>query len=376
MIDMIKDLGNPYEASLNNELIDRTYDKELVEYVLNVFRNLESTGFVKLLDDYTIEYDESKIDYYKYITSRKKRKKKDAKKKYHFIKDNRVFELTMRFRVEVNGVVRYVKRSILLPKRDKNNYYFLKGKRYFLIYQLVDSSTYVVKDGLVFKSLQPIPVNYRKATIKEIFSEKEYTFNVFYMKVFRRSISVLLFYFCKMGFAKTLTYYMVDRIISVISNEDLPEEPDKDCYYFNANKHVVLVVNKHFFDNFDYIKAMVGMLAECFAPKTHIEDIVTKDYWLGQLGSLYTKNTDKMMDSGKSTMRFFERLLDLTSKDVLKINQVNKISIYSIVRWMVQNFPELRQKNNLDLSTKRLRLGECIASLLSMRIGESVDFCA
>jgi hypothetical protein len=176
-----------------------------------------------------------------------------------------------------------------------------------------------------------------------------------------------------MGFAKTLTYYMVDRIISVISNEDLPEEPDKDCYYFNANKHVVLVVNKHFFDNFDYIKAMVGMLAECFAPKTHIEDIVTKDYWLGQLGSLYTKNTDKMMDSGKSTMRFFERLLDLTSKDVLKINQVNKISIYSIVRWMVQNFPELRQKNNLDLSTKRLRLGECIASLLSMRIGESVN---
>ena len=115
------------------------------------------------------------------------------------------------------------------------------------------------------------------------------------------------------------------------------------------------------------------MLGECFAPKTHIEDIVTKDYWLGQLGSLYTKNTDKMMDSGKSTMRFFERLLDLTSKDVLKINQVNKISIYSIVRWMVQNFPELRQKNNLDLSTKRLRLGECIASLLSMRIGESVN---
>lgn len=40
---------------------------------------------------------------------------------------------------------------------------------------------------------------------------------------------------------------------------------------------------------------------------------------------------------------------------------------------MVQNFPELRQKNNLDLSTKRLRLGECVASLLSLRLGDSVN---
>ena len=40
---------------------------------------------------------------------------------------------------------------------------------------------------------------------------------------------------------------------------------------------------------------------------------------------------------------------------------------------MCQNFPELRQKNNLDLSTKRLRLGECIASLLSLRLGDSVN---
>lgn len=40
---------------------------------------------------------------------------------------------------------------------------------------------------------------------------------------------------------------------------------------------------------------------------------------------------------------------------------------------MVQNFVELRRKNNLDLSTKRLRLNEYIASMLSIRIGESVS---
>lgn len=373
MLGMIKDLGNPYEDELNVDLIDRKYDKELVEYVINVFKNLNSTGMITLLPDYTVEYDESKIDYYKYITSRKKKKKKDARTKYHFIKDNRVFELTMRFRLEVNGEVKYITRSILLPKRDRNNYYFLKGKRYFLMYQLVDSSTYVVKDGLVFKSLMPITVNFKKTTMKELISGEEYSFNTFYMKVFQRHISVLLFYFCKIGFYDTLKYFKVDEIIGLVDAKEIPEH-DNVNLYFTANKHVALKVNAHFFHTFDYVKAMTAMIGECFAAKTNFNDLPIRHYWLEQLGSLYTKNVHKMADSGRSTMRFFERLLDITSKDVLKVNKINKMTIYSVVRWIVMNFVELRQKNNLDLSTKRLRLGECISSLLSMRLGESVKF--
>ena len=41
---------------------------------------------------------------------------------------------------------------------------------------------------------------------------------------------------------------------------------------------------------------------------------------------------------------------------------------------MVQNFAELRKKNNLDLSTKRLRLNEYVASMLSLKLGESVNY--
>ena len=40
---------------------------------------------------------------------------------------------------------------------------------------------------------------------------------------------------------------------------------------------------------------------------------------------------------------------------------------------MIQNYPALRQKNNLDLTNKRLRLNEYVASLLSLRLGESVN---
>jgi hypothetical protein len=315
--------------------------------------------------------DESKIDYYKYITSRKKTRKKNKNTKYHFIKDNRVFELTMFFKLEVHGEVKFIKKSILLPKKDRNNYYMLKGKRYFLLYQLVDSSTYVVKEGLVFKSLMPITVNFRTSTIKEL-RGTEYTFTSFYMKLFKRQISVLLFYFSKLGFYSSLRYFIVDQFITPVEPKSVDLD-DTEHLYFNANRYVVLKVNKEFFDRFDYVKAMVAMVIECFAPKTNFDNLDNHNYWIEQLGSLYTKTPYKMHESGRSTIVFFERLLDLTSKDSLKVSEVNKLSIYSVVRWMICNFAELRQKNNLDLSTKRLRLNEYIASLLSIRIGESVS---
>lgn len=327
MKKFLKHFKNKNEDRLNLKLIKREHDKGLVEYVLNVFRSLSTTGMIKLVD-YKIEMDESKIDYSRYITSRKKKKKKDANIKYHFIKSNRVFELTMMFRVEVNGEVKFVTKSILLPKKDSNNYYMLKGKKYFLLYQLVDSSTYVVKEGLVFKSLMPIVVNFKTVTMKDL-KGIEYTFSSFYMKVFKRNIAVLLFYFSKVGFQHTLTYFMVDKLISMVDPKSVDLD-DPDHLYFNANRHVVIKVNKHFFDKFDYVKAMVAMIEECFVSKTDFNNLENRNYWIEQLGSLYTKTPHKMIESGKSTIVFFERLLDLTSKEVLKISEVNKISVYSI----------------------------------------------
>lgn len=327
MRKFLKSFKNENEDRLNLKLINREYDKELVEYVVNVFKSLQSTGMIRLID-YTLEKDESKIDYSKYITSRKKKRKKDGNVKYHFIKENRVMELTMNFRIDVNNETAHVTKSILLPKKDKNNYYMLKGKKYFLLYQMVDSSTYVVKEGLVFKSLMPIVINFRSSTLKDI-SGNEYNFSSFYMKVFKRDISVFLFYFSKLGFRNTLTYFTLDKIIKIIPPDKVVKE-DSDVIFFPINKNMVLVVSKHFFDNFKYVQACVGMIIECFTSKTTFLNIDSNDYWTEQIGALYTKTSYKMIESGRSTIVFFERLLDLTSKDSLKVSDINKISIYSV----------------------------------------------
>jgi hypothetical protein len=107
--------------------------------------------------------------------------------------------------------------------------------------------------------------------------------------------------------------------------------------------------------------------------KTTIDNLEDRYYWTQRLGSLYTTTSYKLYDSGKSTITFFERLLDITTQKKLKVSAINKLSIYSVVKWMVQNFTALKKKDNLDLNNKRLRLYEYVAALLSKRVGEGIN---
>lgn len=372
MKKFISTFKNVNEDKLNMKLIHREYEDDLVDFVVNVFKSLEAIRSIQFID-YQVEYDESKIDINKYVTSRKKKRKKDAHIKYQYIKSDRVFELTMRFHIE--GIdnnefkSKIITRSILLPKKDHNNYMTLKDKKYFLLYQLVDNSTYVSKNGITLKSLMPIVVNTRHSQLTDVTGE---TFDIvsYYLGMFKRELPAFIFYFAKVGFSATMTYFAVDRIIDAVS-EPYPE--DTEHYYFKANKHIYLKVNKHFFDTFQYIRAVTVMIKDCIGTRTQMDDIESIDYWTEHLGGLFTKTAHKMRESGNSTIMFFERLLDVTTKNILKISDINKQSIYSIVKWMIQNFAELKQKNNMDLSTKRLRLNEYIASMLSIRLGESVN---
>ena len=96
-------------------------------------------------------------------------------------------------------------------------------------------------------------------------------------------------------------------------------------------------------------------------------------HWTQRIGGLYTNTSYKLYDSGKSTITFFERLLDITTQSKLKLSKINKLSIYSVIKWIVQNYIELKKKDNLDLDNKRLRLYEYIAAILSKRVNEGIN---
>ena len=369
MKKFIHNFENSEEKNLNIALIKRQSEEDLITFIVDIYKSLEVTQYVTFID-YKVIYDESKIDFNKYITTRKKIKKKDKNLKHQYIHPDRCIELVLKFQIHVKEDSAIIQKSILIPKLDEDNYYTIRGKRYFLLYQLVDNSTYTSRNGLTLKSLMPICINKKMDKLIDV-DGNSYDIPYYYVNLFKREIETFLFYFSKAGFGSTMEYFVVNEFIKILPYK--VEANDEDNYYFVLNKNLTMQVDKYFFDKYLYVQSMALMVKRCIVPKTTYEQLESRQYWTQRLGSLYTTTNYKLYESGRSTIAFFERLLDITTQKKLKVSPANKISVYAVVKWMVQNYIELKKKDNLDLDNKRLRLYEYVAALLSKRVGESIN---
>jgi hypothetical protein len=369
MKKFIRQFENDESENINISLIKRNGEEPLITFIVDIFKSLEITNYITLLD-YKVLPDESRIDFNKYITTRKKVKKKDMNVRYQYIHPDRCVELILTFKIHVKGEEAIVQKNILVPKLDENNYFIIRGKRYFLLYQLVDNSTYTSRNGLTLKSLMPICINKEMDKLVDV-EGNSYDIPYYYINAFQREIETFLFYFCKSGFRDTMKYFSIDKLIVLVP---FKEEQNSDQYYFfTINNNMTLGVNRYFFDKYLYVQSMALMIKRCMNNRTTIENLEDQKYWMERLGSLYTTTSYTMYESGKSTVAFFERLLDITTQKKLKISDINKVSVYSVIKWMVQNYIDLKKKDNLDLDNKRLRLNEYVAALLSKRMGESIN---
>ena len=62
-----------------------------------------------------------------------------------------------------------------------------------------------------------------------------------------------------------------------------------------------------------------------------------------------------------------------TTKKNVKIHEYHRQDIYTLLRWMCQEFTTLRLKDNLSLDNKRLRCNEVISSLLTLEFSKRLN---
>lgn len=366
MKNFIKEYQNPNESNLNFGLMDRDYDDDLIEHIVASCKSLEVLKYVKFLG-YDYVQDERKIDINDYIMTRKKQKKGEVSK-YMFLKDSRYAELKLKFKLNCRDKTETLTKKLLIPVPDRDGYYTIKGNKYFLMYQLVDASTYTTSQNLTLKSLMPVSVKRNSKEYKDSTGELHVapTYSIY---VFRKEIDILLFYFAKTGVKKALEYFSVDKVIRFVDSERDPE----NNMYFTISSKIMLEVNKHFFLKHQYVRSMTFMILNIVTNRLTFDMLEDKDYWVERIGSLNATNVYNYREKGLNTLTFFDRMLDETTKKILKLHGHNKKNIYSVVRWMIQNFNELRKKDNLDLTNKRLRCNEYIASLLTKAFSDRVN---
>ena len=357
--------SNPNSNRLNYGLINKEYDKPLIEYINDSAKSLEVIKNIQFLGSRFVKY-ESEIDMNKYEKRRKVDNKNKEEIKYTSIEDSRVGELILKFKITFKGKSEIIEKPILVPLPDEYGYYQIKGKKYILMYQLVDASTYVTKNSVVLKSIMPIFLT-RKPFTKKDTEGYEYTCPIYSTKVFKNDITIMYFYFAKIGLTKSLRYFSVNHYIGV-SNE---KKDTEHFIYFQISQGFYLKVKRNAFNDSQYIRSVTFMILNVCNSKVNINNMDCRQLWIEKIGNIFSVSTNHY-EKGKNILVFFDRMLDETTKSNLRIDPKYKKSMYSILLYMFQNFNELKKKDNMDMENKRLRDSEYIASLLNKELSKRI----
>lgn len=376
---LIKDYNDKYREKFNPALFERSDDdiiNELKKIILSCQR--EKFYTIKVLSFRVVEdYKEINDILYRYEESQNKNKDNKKKKdnKYDFIdlKDSDIKLLLVKYFISIKDKQETITVIIAIPRIVDKYYFKLNGNVYSAMYQIVDASTYnnsttsSKKHSITMKTaFMPIRI-YRnsiplRSTKKEAIKCTNYKANIF-----SKSVSAMRYIFAKFGFYGALKFMGMSGLIGV-SNTD----PDDDSLYTflsKKNDGVFISTPKDLFAN-NMLQCVIYTILESISKDTTAESIFGDDYWISSLGSAF--NINSSYEKGLSVLDSVEFIYDIGTKESIHLPEESKADIYCILRWLMGEFNELRIKDNLNISTKKIRCAEYIASLYAMKLSKSI----
>lgn len=364
----LNDMPNDYEKALNKDLLNKAFDRPLHEYIYDAFKGFEILPNIKILG-YEWVPDEDKYDVNDHVIRRNSNKNKTIK----HISETRCGVMYIDAEVtglDKNGVmkVHYIKKPLVLPIIDEDGYMTIKGKKCYLIYQMVDKMLYPSFSAVTIKSLMPICVK----TAKDDFTDMDgntYTIPTYTIQIFKTAINVLLLY-SNLTITKTLNFMEVERFIRIERKGETPPPCKDEIIRFDCGKKsdIIVAVKKKAFDKEIYIRSIVGCLINLFMEtKIKYDQIDDWEEWMIIVGGKHT------IRRGLYQHIFFNRLLDEVTRKELRINDQDKQNIYYLLRWIIQNYHALWSKDNLSMINKRLRCNEYLGSYFTAEVSKRIN---
>ena len=158
----------------------------------------------------------------------------------------------------------------------------------------------------------------------EDMNDVKYNLPMYNVFVFRKEIPILLFYLSK-GIKYTLDYLNVSKVLGFI---DKLKEQETDKLYFQLSNKCYLWVDKEMFHKYPYIQSVVGGFCHICSNRVTLEMLDDPKQWIKRIAN--PNNYEK----GYGILKYFNRLLDETTKKVLKIPEYHSEDIYALLRWI------------------------------------------
>lgn len=399
MLHMIKEIfPNPNESRLNTGLMNREYEKNLEDYVVQCFSSIELVLNNIHMISHTFTDNPDDIDLSSYEQVRRSDMVKDVKQ-VAYIKKSILGELSMTFLVELPENVRkdiekdeklrrskrlakYIRPDFnlefvvrqLIPIADETGKYLINGVKFNRLYQLTETSTYITTSTDVLKSVMPIMAKRNRYNVVSASNGTEYVMNQFKVILFKGFTNAFIFYFATIGWEGTLDFFRVHEILSLTKIDKDKPLYNPNCEYFQLTTDgYMLEVDKRLL-GIKYVQGMVGTIVAAVGyNKYTYDEFINKDTWIKRIGLTKKKvNDEVMLDLGKRNLILFFRMYNDIIKDSLRLQNINRKHVYAIIRWMIQHYDEIRNKDNLDFGNKRLRGNEQYATLLDDMISSKI----
>jgi hypothetical protein len=175
----------------------------------------------------------------------------------------------------------------------------------------------------------------------------------------------------KMGFVEAMKFLYLDGIkilknVTLINNETNYIFPVRDMY---------IVIPRDLYDRVQIAQSFVYTLHNIitYMKSEPYEEFLGRDVYLKAIGVEFTsKNMDTILQKGYSLLDSLEFNYDLLTMYDLRLPEEDRKDVYSVLRWMIYEFDALRRKDNLDITTKKVRYAEYIATLYANRLAYGI----
>ena len=310
-------------------------------------------------------------------------KKKDNQFAFINLKDSDLKVIKIEYFIQINekkdGLVSdIVTVYIAIPRIIDGFYFRLNGNVYSAMYQIVDASTYnnstaknAKKQSITFKTIfMPIRVYRYQSNLTDINGVAIPT-TYFIANMFKKSLLIMKYLLAHFGLSGAMEFlYIKDTYILT----DITNVNAENNYIFPIRNYYI-VTPKVLFDSVQIVQSFVYTMHHIlnFLKDITYPEIFDTMTYVRALGLEFTnKDFTTISNKGKSILGSLEFIYDDMSRADLKLPWEDKKDIYAILRWMMYEFNALRQKDNLDISTKKLRYAEYLASYYANKLAKGI----
>ncbi len=373
------------EDEIINELMNVIYSCERD----NQYFTIKVHNF-RVVDDYD-EINKILYDYYENLTKNKtKAKKRDNAYGYINLNESCIRLLIVTYYLKDRNAEDYLDVIIAVPKIVDKFYFKINGIMRSTLFQIVDGSTYnngtsnakvpSITLKIIFMATR-VTRYYLTATTTEGDTIK---MTHYASRIFNKTVSAAKYIFAKFGYYGGLQFFGLEGAI-YLTREDPKNE---NLYTFPSNDNSFYVSSpKMLFDKNILLQSVVATLLNSLVPGINFEEFFSRDYWVRSLGGDFSGGgaermlgiydpedevTPDTLEKGSSILDSFENIYDISTRNSIKLPMSEKETTYHVLRWIMREFNALRLKDNLNITCKKIRFAEYIASLYAFKIAKGI----